>query len=152
MAISFTPLTHDRLNPYISATSQTIAKGDPVVLNSSGLVEVATASSAALLGIAGTAVTSAAAGASILVFDDPEAVIRCKCDTAGENVQTITGETHDLVGSTGAFYVNSGATTTNVFRVLQIGVNMDPILDGTFTKFDGGVTMLVKIALHQLIS
>lgn len=150
MAFSFKPVQNDRVERYPTAASQTIAKGDPVVINANGLIEVATAASAALLGVAATPVTASSAGDEILVYNDPKAVFVAKCDNAAENLQATVGDEVDLIGSTGAFFVNLGASTTDVFVVRQIGSYFDPLLDGTFDTFDDGTTCVVEINIHQL--
>lgn len=153
MAQSFLPVSSGtlRVNPYTVATGQTIAVGDPVELNSSGLIIVATATSAALCGVAAEACTSAAAGTRIGVYDDPKQVYKAKCDTIGELLQATIGDTVDLVGSTGAFLVNLGASAVNVIRVVNIGTNVDPLLTGTF-PFNAGTEIFVEFALHEFNS
>lgn len=149
MAVSFMPVENDRVNEYLCAASQTIAKGDPVVVNASGLVEVADASSAAITGIAATAVTSSSSGDAILVYDDPKTVLRGKCDNDSENVQAVVGDEVDLIGSTGAFYVNLGASATNLFVVRKVATAIDPLQDGTFSTFSDAALIDVEINMHQ---
>lgn len=149
MAVSFMPVMHDRVNEYYCAASQTIAKGDPVVVNASGLVEIADATSAALAGIAATAVTSSSAGDAILIYDDPRVILRGKCDNSAENLQATVGDEVDLIGSTGAFYVNLGASAVDVFVVRKIATKIDPLQDGSFTTFTDAALIEVEINLHQ---
>lgn len=144
-----------RVNLHTVATGQTIAVGDPVELNSSGLIIVATATSAALAGVAAEACTSAAAGTKIGIYDDPKQIYRAKCDTAGEALQAVKGDTFDLVGSTGAFLVNLGASDIDVLRVVAIGSEIDPLLaDGAsdFFSLNDGDMLYVEIALHAFNS
>ena len=121
---------HTRIQRYYLAASQTIDVGDPVVLNSSGYVELATASSAALLGICAEKVTASTAGQAVAVFDDQDLEFEILADDVTEAIQTAVGETHDLIVSGGVFYANLGATTTNVLKVLAVNTNFDPLLDG----------------------
>lgn len=154
MAQSFLPVgntVHMRVTPYKVATSQTIAVGDPVELNASGLVIVGTATSAKLIGVAAEACTSAAAGTVIGVYDDPKQVYKGKCDNSAQAVQAIVGDTVDIVGSTGAFLLNLDATSINVVRVVNLGSNVDPLQDGV-TPGTSAATVFFEIALHTLNS
>jgi len=152
---------HTRITRYLLAASQTIRPGDPVVLNSSGLVELATDGSTALLGISAQNVSSSAANDPIGVFDDPDLEFEILADTAGEAVQTVVGETHDIAKPSTTFLANLGAATTNVLRVLAINTNFDPLLDGatiTGSTLAGNFTppwndkakIRCKFDLHQL--
>lgn len=154
MAQSFVPVSAGtlRVNRYPVATSETIAVGDPVELNSSGLVICGTATSAALCGVAAEACTSAAAGTVIGVYDDPKQVYKGKCDTLNQNVQAEVGDTCDIVGSTGAFSLNLDASSINVVRVTKIGTFEDPLLDGTFATLNSGKELFFEIALHEFNS
>lgn len=151
----FKPITETRMTRYVVKTSETIALGDPVAVDTNGLLIRALANSAALAGVAAEAVTSAAAGAVIMVYDDPNAVFLAKCDTVGQNVQTEVGDTCDLViPSGGVFYVDLDAAVTNVFKVVAIGKHYDPNLDATaatFFSFRDGTELLVKINLHTFM-
>lgn len=154
MAQSFVPVAatnHMRVNPYKVNTGATIAVGDPVELNASGMVICGTATSATLVGVAAEACTSAAAGTVIGVYDDPKQVYKAKCDNVAELLQATIGDTVDLIGSTGAFYVNLGASDVDVLRVVNIGQNVDPLLTGTF-PFNAGTEIFVEIALHTFRS
>lgn len=156
MAISFKPITKTRMTRYVVKASETIAVGDPVEIDADGLLICATATSAALAGVAAEAVSSAASGAVIMVYDDPKAIFLAKCDNVAENLQAVVGgDDFDLVGTTGAFYVNLGATAVNVFRVRAIGPHYDPQLaasSATKFSFRDGTELLVEIKLHALAS
>lgn len=149
MAVSFHPVKADRINWYKAAASQTIAKGDPVVLNASGLVEVADATSAALLGISASTLSASSAGDPIAVYDDPKVILQGKCDNSTEAVQAVIGDYVDLIGSTGAFYVNLGASSTDVFQVVNVNTNLDPLQDGTFSLFTSAALVEFSIYKHQ---
>lgn len=156
MAVSFFPVASSnhslRIGRHMVATSQTIAVGDPVELNSSGLIIVATATSAKLAGVAAEACTSAAAGTYIGVYDDPKQVYKCKADNYAQVARSLKGDDVDLVGSTGAFYANLDATSVNVLRVVQIGTDVDPLLTADFPTMDGSAYVFVEIALHEFAS
>jgi hypothetical protein len=154
MAISFRPLRCDSVQRYRVAASQTIAVGDPVVMNASGLVEVGAAASTQLLGVAAEAITtggSVGVTDTIGVFDDPAALFIAKGDAATTGSQALIGDEVDLVGSTGAFFVDIGASATDVFVVRAIGAFYDPLLDGTTDyKWTDGLEIVVQINKHTL--
>lgn len=121
---------HTRIQRYYLAASQTIDVGDPVVLNSSGYVELATAATTSLLGICAEKVTASTLGQAVAVFDDPDLEFEILADNSAQALQTVVAETHDLIVTGGVFYANLDATTTNVLKVLAINTNFDPLLDG----------------------
>ncbi len=148
-------------HPHQLAASQTIAPGKFVFKNSSGFVEIADASSAALLGVCMQNITSSAEGDEVMVFDDPNEEFEMACDTAGEAIQTVVGEEHDLIVTSTIQLLNLGATATKVLKVLAIAGNFDPLMDGTaitgsalagnFTPpWNSAARCRVKIDLHQL--
>ena len=149
----------DRITEYPAAASQTIEVGDPVALDTSGNVIIATASSAALLGICAQAVTDSTVGDAVYVYDHPDIQFEIAADNAAEVLQTVVGETHDLIVDGGVFKANLGATSTNVLRVLAIKSFYDPNADGSayegsplvgdFTPgWRDGAQVLCEIALH----
>jgi hypothetical protein len=154
MAISFRPLRCDSVQRYRVAASQTIAVGDPVVMNSSGLVTVGAAASAQLLGVAAEAITtggSVDAEDTIGVFDDPNALFIARGDAATTGQQALIGDEVDLVGSTGAFFVDIGASATDVFVVRAIGAFYDPLLTGSSGfNWTTGKEIVVQINKHTL--
>lgn len=156
MAISFRPLRGDSVRRYAVAASQTIAVGDPVVMNASGLVEVGAAASATLLGVAAQAITTTGTvtvADQIGVYDDPSAYFRAEGDASTLTSQALVGDAVDLVGSTGAFFVDIGASTTDVFVVRAIGKFYDPLLEGTAAiagKWSTGTEIIVQINKHTL--
>lgn len=153
MAQSFLPVSSGtlRVNAYPVKTGETIAVGDPVRVDSDGLLVCASAASASLVGVAAEACTSAAAGTILGVYDDPKQVYKCKADDIAQVLQAEVGDTCDIVGSTGAFLANLDATSTNVIKVRRIGSFEDPLLTGTF-PFNAGTELFVEIALHQFAS
>jgi len=105
------------------AASQTIAIGDPVIL-SSGEVAIATASSGLLYGVATEAVTTTAGDEKtpIKVAVGGLAAgnifrVQQKASTASSAL--VVGTAYDLVGSTGAFYIDSGNVDEKVLVVID---------------------------------
>jgi hypothetical protein len=151
----------DRITEYPAAASQTIEVGDPVAINSGGQVIIATAGSTALLGICAKAVADTSAGDPVFVYDHPDVEFEIAADDPDEVLQTVVGETHDLIVDSGTFKVNLGATATNVLRVKAIKSFYDPQADGAayegstlagdFTPgWRDSAQVLCEIALHVL--
>lgn len=118
------------------AASQTIAKGDAVIL-SSGLVEIAVATSGQLLGVAMESVTT---GASVTRADDrikvavgcPSNVFSGQC--SGDSTAALVGTACDIEGTTGIMEVNENATTEDVIQV--VGLQSDDDADLTLGTND----------------
>ena len=145
---------------YRLAASQTILPDQPVRLNTSGLVELADATSADLLGTSMGKVTSSAEGDLIMVYDDPDAEFEIKADDATQATRAKTGDLCDLIVSGSVFYANLDATSTKVLKVVQgLAADFDPLMDGTsitgsalagnFTPpWNNKARIRVKIDLH----
>lgn len=146
--ICFEPRDYDKIKRFPVKVGETIAEGDMTTIDANGLVTIATAASTKLLGPAarGTAIVSAVAGTTIDVHCDPLATFRCKCDNVAENLQATVGDEVDLVGTTGAQYVDLGSSTTDVFVVQEIGAFRDPTgLADSSTLWSDGAELFVKI-------
>lgn len=122
-------------NRYYLAASQTISPGDPVVLNTSGLVELlqdVDPSSDPLglpLGVCMQNVTSSAAGDPVAVFDDPDLEFEILADTANEAVRSEVGDACDF-NATNPFTADLNSATYGVIKVLAVNADFDPLLDG----------------------
>ena len=141
MAISFRPFGPSGGYPHteslVVATGATIAIGDPVIYNGSGLIAVGAATSPSFAGVAASACSSAAAGTEIDVYNDPDQEFLVAC--SGTPTQAMAGNFVDVEGTTGAFECNENAST---YRVVQI-VGFAP---GESTG--SGASVRVKIARH----
>uniref|UniRef100_A0A6H1ZAT3 Uncharacterized protein n=1 Tax=viral metagenome TaxID=1070528 RepID=A0A6H1ZAT3_9ZZZZ len=108
---------------------ETIAKGDVVYLTSAGRVSIATATTAnRILGVAATSCASATVGDPILVYDNPKQVFSGQSVSGALADPYTTGSEascFDLVATTGGMYVNSAASTYDVFKVVGFGVEPD---------------------------
>lgn len=105
--------------------SQTIAVGDVVYLSSAGRVTIATATTSGyFLGIAATPCTSSTVDDPIYVWDNPWQIFEGQ-SIAGlltDPYTTCSAATcFDLVATTGAMYINSAASSYNVFKIVGIG-------------------------------
>jgi predicted RecA/RadA family phage recombinase len=111
---------------YPVAASQTIAKGDAVIL-SSGLVNIAVATSGALLGVAAASITT---GASVTRDDTvpvwvalPGHVFEGQC--SGSTVASTLGSECDIEGATGVMEVNENASVEDVLQIVRLRSDYD---------------------------
>lgn len=111
---AFRPLhSNARTKYYPVAATQTIRKGDPVILNAGAVQIAVAASSTQLLGVAAQDAVLLATGTQIAVYDDPNTIFRARVSADASAVQI--GYEPDLAGTTGAFTVNVGASAQDVF-------------------------------------
>jgi hypothetical protein len=111
-----------RIEYYPVAASQTIAKGDPVII-SSGQIAIATTTSAEICGVAAQASASADAGTLIAIYDDPDTVFFVRADA---DASSLAIGTHcDLDGSTGAFQLDVAGSTYDILNYLGTKPNDD---------------------------
>lgn len=97
------------------AASQTLAKGDPVILSSGQIAVAVSNSSTELCGVMAQDSASQAAGTLVKVYWRPEQVFIGRA--AAATAETI-GAAADLSGTTGAFEVNNAATSQSLFVIL----------------------------------
>ena len=129
------------------AASQTIKKGDPVIL-ASGLVAIAVASSStAILGFAAESVTSAASGSYYidiwLATNNAKFKAIASTNVAITNFFTASALCFDLAGTTGAWTVNLAASTQDLFQIVGIP---DGIEHGTL-----GTTCYIVVNKRYLV-
>lgn len=93
------------------ASSQTLARGDAVIL-SSGQIAIALANSAELCGVVARDCASLAAGTLVPVWADPDTIFVGR--TNSTNSAAIGAEV-DLVGATGAMEIDENASTMDIF-------------------------------------
>ena len=138
----FQPLYPDdaRVEYYKVAASQTIAKGDPVILSSGQVAIAVQASSTELLGIAAEASAGAAANTLIAIYDDPDTVFVGRASADASSTQI--GSYLDLTGTTGAFEVNVSASSQDLFTYLGVKAGDDHTQAGAHLK--------VKLNKHAL--
>jgi hypothetical protein len=128
------------------AASQTIAKGDVVALDSAGRVIIATASTTANLGASAQVSASAAVDSEILVYDNPNQVFEAQISTGALTDPYTTRSSaacFDLIATTGGMYVNSAASSVDVFKV--VGVGTEP---GTGNKSAYGAYQKVLVKFN----
>lgn len=150
MAISFKPVNSKtlRVNKHTVKAGETIAVGDPVALDANGLIVCAGTGSTTLAGVAAEAVSSAASGAKIGIYDDPKQLYVAKADDVNQVLQSAKGDTADLSGTTGAFYVDIDGGSTAVFRIVAIGTERDKLQaasSSTTFSFNDGKQVYVEI-------
>lgn len=101
--MGFEPVGHRtggeiRTRNYVVTASQTIFKGDPVVITSAGTINVGAAGATTThLGIAADYVSSAAAGAEIAVWDDPDIVYKVQTTNAITTAVSNVFNTADII-------------------------------------------------------
>lgn len=114
---------------WVVAGGEAIAVGDVVALNSAGRITLATATTAAVCGVAASPVAAtAAAGDAILVWDNPMTVFEAMVSTgalADPYTTATPANCFDLIGTTGAQYVNAASSTYDIFKC--VGVSKDPV-------------------------
>jgi hypothetical protein len=105
---------------YPVASGATIAIGDPVTTDSNGRITVGvSASSTFLTGVAATSVTSATVGDPIYIWDDPNMIFEAMASSGAlaDDYTTYSADlAFDLAGTTGAFYVDAGNSSYNLFK------------------------------------
>jgi hypothetical protein len=96
-----------------------VAKGDVLALETTGLVDLATATQSPIAGVAAEALTGAATATSeILLYDvGPNVQFSVQFDSLA--AQTDVGESFDMVASTGAYELDS-STSGGVWRVVDL--------------------------------
>src|SRR3989339_637673 len=112
---------------YVVAASQTIALGDPVIMNSAGRVEVAVAgeiSTAIILGVSASYVENSTVDDPIQVYDNPNQIFEAMVSTGAladpYTTSNVGGNKYfQLAGTTGAFYVNAAAFTNGIFKCVE---------------------------------
>jgi len=145
--ISFSPVFQPGQVPkteaYEVAAAQTWSAGDLLTMNSSGQIELATASSGALCGLAVNSIAAPAQGTRVLVYDDPNQLFYGQC--SGTFAITMLGSDFDIEGTTGAQEINENATLK---RVVQI-VNYPLEAEGESNAVGANTKVYFKIAKHQ---
>jgi|TARA_R100001530_G_scaffold135759_1_gene113818 hypothetical protein len=99
------------------ATGQTITKGDALIITS-GLIQIAVATSPQLYGIAAESVTSAAAGSNIK-FIPALPIYVFEGQTSGTYAATDRADLCDIEGATGVMEVNEDGATEDVIVIIR---------------------------------
>lgn len=122
-------------------TSTAVAAGDPLIW-SSGYLDVAASSSAAIAGVAAQDVASTSAYTEILFYPaDPDITFEGQC--SGNMTQGIIGTAVDIEGSTGEFEINEGGSTEKVARIIafapdtETGTNARVWFKWVISSFEG---------------
>jgi len=124
----------------IVATSQTIAKGDAIIL-ASGLIQIAVATSGQLYGIANESIVSSAAGATMTFIPAAPGYI-FSGQGSGTPTQAMLGTAVDIEGATGVMEINENAV---VEKVIQL-VGVDPDVENAL---GANARMLFTVARSQ---
>lgn len=144
-----------RMTAWISATSQTIAVGDMVYLDSAGKVTIATSSTADVMGVAASSVSSAAAETEILVYDDPMQRFEGQCSGSGALADPYTCVTltscFDIEGTTGIMEIDENASTYDIVKVVGVGTDPDTGEDSAVGANQRKVFIINQVH-HQLVN
>lgn len=117
------------------AASQTITKGDAVIL-SSGKIAIGLAGSAELCGVAAETKTSGGTVADsdrILVWWNSDTIFRVRAD--GDTSAVTEGTARDIIGATGAMELDADAAATSVLVIVSKeygGVDFDATAAGHY--------------------
>jgi len=125
--------------------AQTFAQGDLLDLNSSGQIELATASSGALIGVAAAASAAQADGTQVPVYADPDQLFEGQC--SGTFAITLIGNAVDIEGTTGIMEINENAITKGVVQIIDYPRNGP---DGNPQTVGANSRVFFKIAKHRL--
>jgi hypothetical protein len=114
----FRPLHPDdaRIGHYPIKTGQTLAVGDPVILDSGQVAVAVAASSTELLGVIAEPCSSKTAGDLVAVWDDPDTLFQARVSADASSVAI--GYHADLSGTTGEFEVNVSASSQDLFTFM----------------------------------
>lgn len=111
---------HYRIEEYLVAVSQTIARWDPLELNTDGTVKIATATSAGLLGSAVSAVTTGAADTTTkLKVYVADAGCQYIMQASGSLTSALDGDYVDIEGTTGAFQLDENASSIKIMQIIR---------------------------------
>jgi hypothetical protein len=101
-----------RVNHYPIKTGQTLAAGDPVILDSGQIAVAVSNSSTELIGVVARDCASLTAATLVPVWDDPDTIFKCRASADASSLAV--GTARDLTGTTGAFQLNVAAGTQSV--------------------------------------
>ena len=127
-----------RVGHYPIKTGQTLAVGDPVILDSGQIAVAVSNSSTELIGIAAQPCASLTAGTRVAVWDDPDTIFKCRASADASSLAV--GTARDLTGTTGAFQMNVAAGTQGVVLFMGCLPAEDNSQAGAYSK--------VRIAKH----
>ena len=113
------------------AASQIIAKDDALIINGSGLIEIAVATSGQIYGVADAPITTTGSvdETDTVQFYPAHDQAVFEAQTSGSSTLALVGTDVDIEGATGAMEVNENATTEQVFRILGLKSDKDVELE-----------------------
>lgn len=132
----------------VLADSQTIAKGDALVI-SSGQLGIGLSNSPALYGVAAEAKVTDGAVADILFYPaTKDTLFEAQC--SGTFAESMVGADVDIEGATGVMQVNENATTEQVFHIVDY-IRTDENAIGANTRVIGFFTRSQYIPTSTVI-
>lgn len=121
----FIPAEPDKahIGYYPVATTQTLAKGDVVILSSGQIAVAVAASSTEVCGVMAQDSASAIAGTLVAVYDDPNEIFYGRTNADASSVAA--GYYPDLAGTTGIMTLNVSASSQDIFIFLGVKTGDD---------------------------
>ena len=111
--------------------SQTIAKGDALIISAGGLLQIAVATSGEIYGVANEAIATAASvtvADSIAFYPATDQTI-FEAQVSGSSTVALIGDDVDIEGATGVMEVNENAVVEEVFKIIANKSDVAPDLD-----------------------
>lgn len=110
----------------LTVTGLTVAPGDALVKDAStGLLDIATASSTAIFGVCQSKVTGETGVSKKINYIPVTEDIIWEGQCSGTLTQAMSGDTCDIEGTTGIMEINENATSTNVVRIIEMSDRPD---------------------------
>lgn len=113
------------------AANQVIAKGDAIIINASGLIQIALSSSGEIYGVAEQPITTEASVTvedSLTFYPATDQVI-FEAQVSGSSTIALIGDDVDIEGVTGVMEVNENAVVEEVFKIIEVKSDTDPELE-----------------------
>lgn len=121
-----------RIGHYPIKIGQTLAAGDPVILDSGQIAVAVSDSSTELIGIVARDCASLDADTLVPVWDDPSTLFKCRASADASSLAV--GTARDLTGTTGAFELNVAAGTQDVVLFMGCLPAEDSSQAGAYSK------------------
>lgn len=110
----------------LTVTGLSIKPGDAVIKDgSTGLLDIATASSTAIFGVCQSEVTGETGVSKKINYIPATEDVIWEGQCSGTLTQAMMGDTCDIEGTTGIMEINENATSTNVVRLIELSDRPD---------------------------
>lgn len=126
------------------AASQTITKKDAIIINASGLIEIALFDSDEIYGVANTSITTTGSvdETDTLEFYPATDQTIFEAQVSGSTTIALIGDDVDIEGATGVMQVNENAVVEEVFKIIgnasdkreELDLGLNDRVYGYFTR------------------